>query len=129
MSNTQHVHTTMVAALSKPGAKILETLTPEKCHLWHMSSCIQGEAGELFDGIKKNIVYNKGEIDRDNVVEELGDIEFYLEGLRSALGITREETLLANIIKLTDKNKGRYASGTYSDEQALERADKSDDKN
>lgn len=56
----------------------------------------------------------------ENVIEELGDIEFYLEGMRQQLGITREQTLEANISKLSK----RYHSGSYSDTQAQERADK-----
>ena len=36
-----------------------------------------GEVGELLDGLKKSWVYEKP-YDRENVVEELGDTEFYL---------------------------------------------------
>jgi hypothetical protein len=53
-------------------------------------------------------------------IEELGDLEFYMEGLRQGLGITREDTLKANIAKLSK----RYASGKYSNQQAHEHADK-----
>ncbi len=78
-------HPELVARLVKPGNDILATLTPEKAHAWHMASCIPGEAGELFDAVMRE--------DEENIVEELGDLEFYLEGLRTPLGITREETL------------------------------------
>lgn len=111
-------HTQLVAALAKPGSAILATLDAHKCHLWHMASCIPGEAGELFDAVKKMVIYNKP-LDRNNVVEELGDLEFYLRGLRDALGITREETLEANIDKLVV----RYGA-QYSDAAAQARADK-----
>lgn len=107
-----------VRTLAKPGEEIHKQLTPHKLELWHMGSCIPGEAGELFDAIKKHVVYNK-EIDRENVVEELGDLEFYMEGLRSLLEITREETLVANRVKLAK----RYG-GTYSDAKAQTRKDK-----
>jgi NTP pyrophosphatase (non-canonical NTP hydrolase) len=110
----------MVAKLAKPGADILASLSPEKCHLWHMATGIAGEAGELIDAIKKPVCYSK-EVDRVNVIEELGDLEFYMEGLRQGLGITREETLEANKVKLLGK---RYASGSYSDAAAIARADK-----
>jgi NTP pyrophosphatase (non-canonical NTP hydrolase) len=109
----------MVRTLAKPGEDILATLTPEKVHVWHMASCIPGEAGECFDGVKKWILYGKP-LDRANVVEELGDLEFYMEGLRQGMGISREETLNANIVKLSK----RYASGKYSNQQAQKRADK-----
>lgn len=120
--NLNEEHAAMVARLAKPGADILAQLDAAKCDLWHMASCVPGEAGELFDAVKKFVIYGKGAIDIENVVEELGDLEFYMAGVRKALGITRERTLQANIAKLEGKN-GRYKEG-YSDAAALNRADK-----
>ena len=108
----------MVTALAKPGEAIRNAITAEACHLLHMAVGISGESGELLDAIKKVVIYGKP-IDRKN--EELGDLEFYMEGLRQGLNITREETLDANKLKLLGK---RYASGSYSDQQAQDRADK-----
>lgn len=112
-------YSVMVGVLAKPGDEILQSLSPLDCHLWHMASCIPGEAGELFDAIKKSIIYRKP-LDRANVIEELGDLEFYMEGLRQGLDITREETISANVAKLSK----RYADLTYSDKAAQERKDK-----
>ena len=109
----------MVAALAKPGEKIAAELTADDAHLIHMAIGISGEAGELLDAIKKRAVYRK-DLDRENVIEELGDLEFYLEGLRQGLGLTREECLEANIRKLSK----RYENLKYSDQQAQNRADK-----
>ncbi len=114
-------HPELVAALVKPGQAIIDSLTPEKAHLWHMASCVPSEAGELFDAVKKHIIYGK-DLDRKNVVEELGDLEFYLEGIRAALGITRAETTEANIEKLSV----RYSGLNYSDKKAQDRADKAE---
>lgn len=118
-------HADMVKDLAKDGATIAEELTPVGAHLWHMSSCIQGEAGELFDAIKKVAVYGKSfnDLNFENVVEELGDIEFYMEGLRQSLGISRQETINHNIAKLSK----RYHEGKYSNQQAQDRADKNGD--
>ena len=113
----------MVAALVKPGADILATMTPEKMNLVHMAVGVSGEAGELLDAVKKFTVYNK-DLDRENMIEELGDLEFYMEGVRQAAGITREETLQANITKLLTGDKARYKLGQYTDAQAQNRADK-----
>lgn len=110
----------MVKALAKPGEDIIRELTPERAHMWHMASCIMGEAGELFDAIKKMVIYNKVPLDFENVREELGDLEFYMEGLRQALHITRQETLTSNKRKLSK----RYESLSYSDNAAQERKDK-----
>lgn len=111
-------HPDLVLRLCKPGAEIHKTLTPNNCHLIHMAMGVVGEAGELLDAIKKHAIYNQP-LDVRNVIEELGDIEFYLHGLRHALVITREDTLASNIAKL----QVRYQAG-YSDSAAKARADK-----
>lgn len=112
-------HDDLVRALAKPGQDIVASMTPHTAHLLHMVLGVAGEAGELVDAIKKHAIYNKT-LDYDNVIEELGDIEFYLEGLRDALVITREQTIRANIAKLSM----RYKGGKYSDAAAKARADK-----
>lgn len=117
--NLNYNHAALVANLAKPGAQIVASLTPEAANLLHMAVGISGEAGELLDAIKKAAIYCKP-VDRVNVVEELGDLEFYMQGLRAGMGITREETLEANIAKLSK----RYSAGSYSNEAAQQRADK-----
>lgn len=87
-------------------------------NLEHMVIGICGESGELADGVKKNSIYGKP-LDRKNIVEELGDLEFYMAGLRQMLGISRYETLAANVSKLQSRYKGGY-----SDAAAIDRADK-----
>ena len=112
-------HPEMVRVLCKPGETILGELTPTDAHLLHMVIGISGECGELLDAVKKSTIYQKT-LDRENVVEELGDIEFYLEGLRQCLDITREETIAENIGKLAT----RYKGFKYTDDQAQKRRDK-----
>lgn len=113
------LHQDLVTALVKPGAQIKAELTDGDCNLLHMTIGVSGEAGELLDAVKKAVIYRKP-LDRQNVVEELGDIEFFLEGIRQELKISREECLEGNINKL----KARYEKLTYSNESAQERADK-----
>lgn len=115
----QRDHSELVSALSKSGVEIAIGITGAQAHLLHMCMGIAGETGELVDAIKKHVIYNKP-IDLENVVEELGDIEFYLEGLRQGLGLNRDSILAHNIEKLSK----RYAKGSYSNEQAQARADK-----
>lgn len=118
--NTKNInHAEMVKVLRKPAMELVQEFTEFKADIVHMSIGISGEAGELLDAVKKCVMYNK-ELDRVNVIEELGDIEFYLEGLRQILGITREETLEGNISKLGK----RYESFKYSNQAAQDRADK-----
>jgi NTP pyrophosphatase (non-canonical NTP hydrolase) len=112
-------YSSLVHNLAKPGKEIQEALTPEQAAAWHMATGISGEAGELLDAIKKYAIYQK-KIDIENVIEELGDLEFYMEGLRQVFDIKREDVLVHNFNKL---NK-RYHQGKYSDQQAQERKDK-----
>jgi NTP pyrophosphatase (non-canonical NTP hydrolase) len=109
----------MVRVLAKDGNEIAENMSGEEAHLLHMAVGVSGEAGELIDAVKKAVIYRKP-LDRENVIEELGDIEFYLEGLRQGVGVTREETLNANKAKLGK----RYEGFKYSDNAAQTRADK-----
>ncbi len=61
-------------ALCKSPEEILESLTPAKCQLMHMAWGILGEAIENIEAA--------GAGDIENLVEELGDSEFYAEGFR-----------------------------------------------
>lgn len=108
-----------VESLKKPGQAIIDSLDPKKADLLHMSVLLADECGELVGALKKHCIYGK-ELDFKNVIEELGDIEFALSGIRTTLGIDRDRVLSDNVFKL---NK-RYSSGSYSDEQAKARADK-----
>ena len=123
-NSVEQDHKNTVKRLQKHGRAILEDLTPITANLLHMAVGVSGEAGELVDAIKKHTIYNKP-IDRENVIEELGDIEFYMEGIRNALGISRKDTLSHNINKLLSGKNARYSKGEYSNEQAQERRDKS----
>lgn len=84
----------------------------------HAAIGIAGEGGELLDSVKKTWVYGKP-LDEANLIEELGDLEFYMQALRTRLGVTRAYVLSANMNKLNI----RYPKG-YSDKAAQERADK-----
>lgn len=88
-------------------------------NLEHMVIGICGEAGEIADCIKKHTIYGK-ELDRANAIEELGDLEFYMAGMRQMLGLKRDEILAANVEKL----RARYPKGEFSDQAAQDRADK-----
>ena len=109
----------MVKVLAKDGQLIKDELTPEQAHQIHMAIGVSGESGELLDAVKKGAIYQKP-LDRENIIEELGDIEFYMEGLRQSLNISREDTIQANIGKLGK----RYKGFKYSNKAAIERADK-----
>ena len=100
-----------VDGLFKPGTYAEEHM--------HAALGVCGEAGELADAIKKQIVYNKP-IDRDNIVEEIGDLFFYVQKVMSLYKIDYQEVYQAN----ADKLSKRYVGLKYSDCAAQERADK-----
>lgn len=109
----------LARALMKPGEVIAEQMTASAADLLHAALGVTTEAGELGDAIKKYAIYQKP-LDRENVVEELADLRFYMAAVMNRLGITEERILL----HLNAKLGKRYASGSYSDAQAQERADK-----
>ena len=112
-------HFALVQNLFKTGKDILPTITEDKLSILHAAIGISGESGELLDAVKKYVMYNKT-LDVDNVIEELGDLYFYMEALEQSLGLSKEAILQHNI----DKLSVRYSSGSYSDAQAQTRADK-----
>jgi len=112
-------HKELVRNLKKKPQEITLNMTVAEADMIHMVMGICGETGELLDIIKKHTMYKKP-LDMQHVVEELGDIEFYLEGLRQTLGVNRDVILAENIKKLSK----RYSDGVYSNDAAINRADK-----
>lgn len=52
-------HREFIAGLSKPGAAIVASLTPEKAHLWHWVNAALILAAEEADLVKKRLIYEK----------------------------------------------------------------------
>jgi len=103
--------------------KLFKTDDNQSMMLLHAVMGIAGEAGELVDAIKKHVFFGK-ELDKENVVEELGDILFYLEAMAQLLNVSKTQLMAHNVDKLLTGEKARHKSGTYSDEAQVARADK-----
>ena len=73
------------------------------------------EAGEFQDMMKKHLMYGK-EIDRTNLVEELGDLMWYVGLACSELGVSLDEVMAKNNAKLA----ARYGD-VFTEEAALNR--------
>lgn len=84
MSNYKE-HAAMVDSLCKPGHSIIYDLTAIKAERLHMAVGLSGEVGELAAAYVDASINDK--MDSVNLQEELGDIEFYLEGLHQVYGI------------------------------------------
>lgn len=67
---------------------------------------LNGEAGEVIDHVKK-VCFQGHELDRQHMIEELGDVAWYLAVCCEAIDTTLEEVLQNNI----DKLRRRYPDG------------------
>jgi NTP pyrophosphatase (non-canonical NTP hydrolase) len=90
--------------------------TPERSV--HAALGVGGEAGEIVDIIKKHWVYGKP-LDTEKLLEECGDLLFYIAALLMSNHLTLSDAMHHNIRKLAK----RYPDG-YSDAAAAARADK-----
>lgn len=83
--------------------------------LIHAALGLSTEANEFADQLKKHLIYGK-ELDKTNLIEELGDICWFLALACDELGVSFEKIQEINIAKL----KARYGE-KYTDEKAIKR--------
>jgi NTP pyrophosphatase (non-canonical NTP hydrolase) len=76
-----------------------------------------GESGEAIDIVKKWLAQGH-ELDKEKLAKELGDICWYLAETATALGLSLEDIMAANIEKL----KKRYPEG-FEVEKSVNRAE------
>ena len=74
-----------------------------------------GESGEAIDIVKKHLAQGHA-LDREHLIDELGDIAWYLAETAMVLDVSLEEVLTRNIEKL----KKRYPEG-FDTEKSLQR--------
>ena len=84
----------------------------------NMCMGLAGETGETVDIFKKHIYQGK-DLDINDVIEEIGDILWYIANLCNVNKITMKECMESNVEKL----RKRYPNG-FSIKDALERVDK-----
>jgi len=83
--------------------------------LLHYALGIVTEAGELADALKKALIYGKP-LDRVNLIEEIGDLQWYEARMLDHLGSSFSEARARNIAKL----RKRYPDG-FTEEDAIVR--------
>ena len=108
--NTPH----FVRALQSDGDE-RSAIAHRMARLLHGMIGLCTETGELQDAIKKNLIYGK-HLDVTNIVEEVGDVTWYLAIILSACGSSFEEAFAKNIAKL----KARFPD-KFTEELALNR--------
>lgn len=121
----QKAHDELVAKTACHPDEIYDDLTQQKLTLIHAIIGMNSEMGELTDAIKKHTIYGHPLSDEiiTNIIEELGDIEWYTSLLRQALQISRDMVLRKNI----DKLGARYPDGHFTVKHSIERLDKQDE--
>jgi len=87
----------------------------ELIRLLHGSMGLVTESGEFMDAIKKHLFYGKP-LDKINLIEESGDLFWYLAIIHSVFGKAFEYAMTLNIKKL----RARYGD-TFNSERALVR--------
>ena len=78
---------------------------------------LSGESGECADIVKK-CLFQGHELDREKLIEELGDVLWYCAELAAGLGVGLEEVAQRNI----DKLRRRYPDG-FDPERSVHRDD------
>jgi NTP pyrophosphatase (non-canonical NTP hydrolase) len=73
---------------------------------------LAGEAGEVSDEIKKHLFHDKP-LDRAHLLNECGDVLWYLDRILWAIDATFEDAMVANDAKLAE----RYPAGWDAAEQ------------
>lgn len=84
----------------------------------HAAVGLAGEAAEILDLAKKHF-FNGHPLDREKLIKELGDLEFYRQGLLNELDLDQHEVVQQNMEKLL----ARYPGGEYSDAASIARTD------
>ena len=85
-------------------------------NLIHAALGAGGESGEIEDHVKK-VAFNSRLLDRDHLIEEIGDVMWYLNLLVSELETTWGKVLSMNIAKL----EARYPGLKFEAERSLNR--------
>ena len=84
----------------------------------HAAVGLSGESAEILDHMKKHWVYGS-EINRAEVIEEMGDAFHYFVMLMIMMGIDLRDVINGNVAKL----RKRYPNG-FTEHDAIARADK-----
>lgn len=84
---------------------------------------LNGEAGEVIDILKKH-EFQGHELSKDKLIDEAGDVAWYLALLATALGVSLQDILIHNV----DKLKSRYPDG-FSKDRSVNREDNNENNN
>lgn len=94
---------------------IQNRITESNIRLLHGTLGLSTESNELLDMLKKHLFYGKP-IDRKKVIDEVGDVLFYMAVIIDEIGSSFEEVMIMNVAKL----KARFPE-KFTEDQAINR--------
>ena len=78
-----------------------------KKHLLNASAGISVESAEVLQSIQRYVYCGK-DLNKDHIVEECGDVLWYISYLLTKLGVSLEECLRLNLTKVIKKYPERF---------------------
>jgi NTP pyrophosphatase (non-canonical NTP hydrolase) len=107
MNSTEYFAKTLV--LSAPRE---DGLSPEQARMMLYGIGTASEGGEVADAVKKKIYHGKADME-EKILEECGDVLWYMVRLLQMQGKTLEDAMQANLDKLTK----RWPNGFKRDDE------------
>lgn len=83
---------------------------PEKHAIIYPALGISGESGEIAEKVKKWLRGDK-ELDKAEVVKELGDVMWYITSMADDLGYSLQDVIDMNVAKLTSRKERGVQKG------------------
>lgn len=80
-----------------------------KHHLINIASGLSTEANEVLKDVQRYCYCGKG-LDKDHILEECGDVLWYISAICSHLGLSLEECMNQNLVKVIKRYSDRYYS-------------------
>ena len=100
----------------------LRTLYPDLSTNERLGLCglgLTGETGEVADLLKKFLYHRNGKpLDVEKLKDELGDVLWYFFVLLDTVGLTFEQVMEANVIKLETRHANGFNARYQSDSGA-----------
>jgi len=93
----------------------LENMGEYDVRLWHALIGMSSEVGELMDQFKRFMFYRQP-LDECNVIEELGDVLWYIALACNTLEISMEDVMRKNIKKLRERYPEKYSDHDAAEE-------------
>ncbi len=84
---------------------------PEKHAIIYPVFGMCGETGEVAEKVKKWLRGDK-ELDKVELIKEVGDVIWYIASLADDLGYTLQDVINANIVKLTSRKERNVLHGS-----------------